>query len=130
MGNVPLVAGDALLASETAGGCEQRDQEKKAANQHSDAEREVVPGRVGVYAGERAAVIAGGAGICIQFFAESVRARVVEVSGGGARRIPVTLRNWLTFGVLGGRWEMDDGRDGGEHKHTERGSEQRRASPF
>ena len=46
--------------------------------------RQVVPGRVRVDAAERAAVVAGAAGVGVQNFREAVRSAVVQVGGGRA----------------------------------------------
>ena len=48
-----------FLAGQIAGDGEHRNDHEEAAEQHRDAERHVVPGRVGADAGEGGAVVAG-----------------------------------------------------------------------
>ena len=111
--------GHLLLSRQTAGRRQNRNQEQEAADQHGEAEREVVPGRVCVDPGESAAVVAGGAGVGVQNFAEAVRSVVVHVGDGGARRIPVALAPAKVITELSGAEHQDAGRggDNGQHRH-------------
>ena len=57
-----------FLCCQAARYSESGNDEQESGDQHIDAERQVVPGSVGIDAAERAAVIAGSAGVGIQDF--------------------------------------------------------------
>ena len=78
-----------LLRGQAARRRQRRNDEQEPPEQHREAERQVVPGRVGGDAGERAAVVPGAARVRIQNLAEAVRAAVVQVRDRRAWRIPV-----------------------------------------
>ena len=65
-GNVPARIGELLLRRQRAGDPHQRNDHQEAAEEHREAERDVVEVRVGVQPGEGAAVVAGGAGEGVQ----------------------------------------------------------------
>ena len=82
---------DVLLGGQAAGGGQQRNEEQEAADQHRQADGQVVPGRVGADAGERAAVVAGAAGVGVEDLGEAVRTAVVQVRRGRPWRVPVAV---------------------------------------
>ena len=77
--------GNQFLCGQAAGNCQRRDDEEEPSDQHVEANRQVVPGRVGVDSGKGAAVIARAARIRVQDFGETVRAPlfVFAVAGPG-----------------------------------------------
>ena len=76
----------APLAREIAGKREHRDDRHEAAEQHRDAERRVVPRRVGGQPGERRAVVAGAGRVRVEDLAQPVRALVEQARGAERRR--------------------------------------------
>ena len=69
VGKVPAEGGTLRLGGERAGDRHHRHDVAEAAEQHGDAERGVVPGRVGGEAGEGRAVVAGRRGVGVEDFA-------------------------------------------------------------
>ena len=77
-GKVPALAGTIFLLRERPGEREQRHNHAEPAEQHVKAERRVIPRRVGVEAGEGAAVVARAGSVGVKHFAQAVRAVVVQ----------------------------------------------------
>ena len=97
---------DQFLRGEAAGNRERRNNEQESGNQHVDAQRQVVPGRIGIDSGEGAAVVSGAARVRVQDFGEAVGSAVIGIGSRGPRRIPVT--------VLGERRNGTDSRESRE----------------
>src|SRR5580704_5080624 len=83
--------GQLLLGGEAAGGCKQGNEKQEAAEEHSQAEREVVPGSVSGETGEGAAIVAGGADNRVKDFSKAMRTGIGEVGDSRTRRVEVTV---------------------------------------
>ena len=83
-GKVPALAGMSFFCASEPASARIGNDHQKAADQHGDAERRVVPRRVGGEAGEGAAVVAGAGAVGIEHFAQAMRAGVVR-----ARPVPI-----------------------------------------
>ena len=70
VGSVPLVTGICFLAARLPAAASSGSRNRNRPIEHREAERQVVPGRVRGDAGERAAVVAGGAGVGVEDLAK------------------------------------------------------------
>ena len=77
-GKVPALAAKLSSVHERTGQSHDRHDHQEPAEQHGEAERRVVPRRVGGEAGEGAAVVAGAGTEGVKNFAQAVRAVVVQ----------------------------------------------------
>ena len=72
-----------LLRGEAAGNRQHREDHAEPADEHRRAEGQIVEIRVGVQAGEGAAVVVRGRGVGVEDFAQPVRAAVVQARQSG-----------------------------------------------
>src|ERR1700751_1048820 len=74
--------GHLLFGRQTAGNGQGWDDEPKTSNQHRQAQEKVVPGCVDADSGEGTAVVFRSTRKRVEEFAETMRARVVEIGDG------------------------------------------------
>src|SRR3954463_4717416 len=102
----------ASFTGQTACCCKKRKQEQESSDSHSQAERKVVPRRIGIDSGEGASVIAGRAGIGVKILTEAMRTRIVEVGNCRTRWVPIAVCDRLSLIVFPRTVKVDHGGQG------------------
>src|SRR5580693_4974404 len=108
-------SGYSLLGGQAASGRQQRQQKQETADQHCQADGQVVPGRIGAETAKGAAIIRRSAGECVKHFGESVRSAIGEVAHRGAGGVPITVLVEGNHSADGG--EHQDAGGGCDHCH-------------
>src|SRR5579875_3520793 len=80
-----------LLGRQAARHRQHRNDHQETAHEHGQADREIVPGRIGVQSCESAAVVSGSAGEGIQDFTEAMRPSVIQIGNRRPQGVPISV---------------------------------------